>query len=114
MAITKIGEGEIYKAFSPLIDVMGAFILKPCTTDNTYKIIPSEYCGKERMVGLLVEKLGAEVVADTKFLSILTLEGLKLSVSKKGEIMIREFVKEEDATRLAKRIMKALEAEGQG
>jgi hypothetical protein len=91
---------------------MGSFILKPCTTDNTYKIIPEEYCSKQEMVNLLMKKLGAKLVADTRFLSILELDGMKLSVSKKGEIMVREFVKEEDATRLAKKIIKVLDSLG--
>lgn len=99
---------NIYKDFISIITGMGSFVLKPCN-DGTYKIIPHDYFTKGEMVNLLVSRLGAEVIADTKFISVLRLDGMKLSVSKKGEIMIREFTKEEDATRLTKKIMKALD-----
>lgn len=66
------------------------FIFKPCSSDNSFKIIPKSKIDPKKIIEILIKKMNGKVIADTSFIKIIEIEKSRITVNKKGDIIIRE------------------------
>ncbi|MBD3155917.1 MAG: hypothetical protein GF368_04660 [Candidatus Aenigmarchaeota archaeon] len=81
------------------------FIFKPCKADDSFKLVPKCKVDREKLVKNIVGELNGEIVANTSFITIVKIGKIKITVSKKGEIIVRN-VNDSDMEILSTKIMR--------
>ncbi len=81
------------------------FIFKPCKADNSFKLVPKCKVEREKLVKKLLEEFDGEIIADTSFITIIKIGKPKITISKKGEIIVRD-VNSSDMEILSSKIMR--------
>jgi hypothetical protein len=81
------------------------FIFKPCKADDSFKLVPKCKVDREKLVKNIVEEFDGEIIADTSFITIIKIGKPKITINKKGEIIVRD-INESDMEILSSKIMK--------
>lgn len=96
----------VYKFFDTEIKNMKeCFVFKPCESDNTFKLVPRCKINRGSLIEKICNEFSGRILADTRFLTVLEVDNAKISISRNGELTIRE-VTEEQARKLTNKIMK--------
>jgi len=66
------------------------FIFKPCKSDNSFKLVPQCKVDKEKLIQNILKELNGKIIAETSFITIIDIGKSKITISKKGEIIVRE------------------------
>lgn len=81
------------------------FIFKPCKTDDSFKLIPQCKIDREKFIQNILRELKGKIIADTSFITIIDIGKPKITVNKKGEIIVRE-VKQGEIEQLSSKLMR--------
>jgi len=81
------------------------FIFKPCKADDSFKLVPKCKVDREKLVKNIVEEFDGEIIADTSFITIIKIGRPKITINKKGEIIVRD-INESDMEILSSKIMR--------
>jgi hypothetical protein len=81
------------------------YIFEPCKGDNSFKLVPRSKVDRKKMTKNILEGLKGKLVANTSFLIIIETKDCKITINKRGEIIVRGIEKpfiEEFSTKLMK------------
>jgi len=81
------------------------FIFKPCKSDNSFKLVPQCKVDKEKLIQNILKELNGKIIAETSFITIIDIGKPKITISKKGEIIVRE-VDEREIEELSSKLMR--------
>jgi len=81
------------------------FIFKPCKADDSFKWVRKCKVYREKLVKNIVEEFDGEIIADTSFITIIKIGRPKITINKKGEIIVRD-INESDMEILSSKIMR--------
>ena len=81
------------------------FIFKPCKSDNSFKLVPQCKIEKDRLIQNILKEFNGKIIAETSFITIIEIGKPKITISKKGEIIVRE-VDQKEIEELSSRIMR--------
>jgi len=81
------------------------FIFKPCKADNSFKLVPKCKVEREKLVKNILREFKGKITAETSFLTIIEIGKPKITINKKGEIIVRD-VEKSDIEILASKLMK--------
>lgn len=81
------------------------FIFKPCKADNSFKLVPQCKVQREKLVQNILKEFNGKVVAETSFITIIDIGKPKITINKKGEIIVRE-VREGEIEQLSSKLMR--------
>lgn len=81
------------------------FIFKPCKADDSFKLVPKCKVDREKLAKNILKELKGELVADTSFIKVIKIGKIKITISKKGEIIVRN-VNDSDMEILSTKIMR--------
>jgi len=68
----------------------GCFIFKPCKNDNSFKLVPQCKVEREKLIQNILKEFNGKIIAETSFITIIDIGKSKITISKKGEIIVRE------------------------
>ena len=83
------------------------FIFKPCKADNSFKLVPQCEVDRKRLTENILKEMNGRIIADTSFLTIIEIMEGKVTITKKGEIIVRD-VKEGDVEHLSSKLMRLI------
>ncbi len=81
------------------------YIFKPCKGDNSFKLVPQCKVERKKLVENIVKEFNGKIIAETSFITIIEIGKPKITINKKGEIIVRE-AKEDEIELLASKLMK--------
>ncbi len=81
------------------------FIFKPCKSDNSFKLVPQCKVDKEKLIQNILKEFNGKIIAETSFITIIDIGKTKITISKKGEIIVRE-VDEREIEELSSKLMR--------
>ncbi len=81
------------------------FIFKPCKADNSFKLVPQCKVQREKLIQNILKELNGKIIAETSFITIIEIGKPKITINKKGEIIVRE-VKEGEIEQLSSKLMR--------
>lgn len=81
------------------------FIFKPCKADNSFKLVPQCKVEREKLIQNILKELNGKILAETSFITIIDIGKTKVTINKKGEIIVRE-VREDEIEQLSSKLMK--------
>ncbi len=81
------------------------FIFKPCKADNSFKLVPQCKVQREKLIQNILKELNGKIIAETSFITIIDIGKPKISINKKGEIIVRE-VREGEIEQLSSKLMR--------
>ena len=92
-----------------------SYLLKPCRGDKSYTLkVKGQRISGNDIVRALLTSSEYKLVAQTKVLSILELEGTLISVHFRGDMLLRQVPSREHADAVAAKIMKIVNSANRG
>ena len=83
------------------------FIFKPCKGDKSFKLVPIRKIDRKDLIEIITTKACGKIIADTSFVTVIEIGRAKITVNKKGEMIIRE-VDENEMEFIAGKIMRII------
>jgi len=81
------------------------FIFKPCKSDNSFKLVPQCKVDKEKLIQNILKEFNGKIIAEASFITIIDIGKSKITIGKKGEIIVRE-VEEREIEELSNKLMR--------
>ena len=81
------------------------FIFKPCEGDNSFKLIPKCKFDREKLIQNILKEFHAKIIADISFITIIEIGKPKITITKKGEIIVRD-INELEMEELSTKLMR--------
>jgi len=83
------------------------FIFKPCKGEDSFKLAPQKKVDRAKLIQAILKEFSGKIIADTSFITIIDIGKPKITVTRKGEIIVRE-VKEEEVNELSGKLMRLI------
>ena len=81
------------------------FIFKPCKGEDSFKLAPQKKVDRAKLIQAILKEFSGKITADTSFITIIDIGKPKITVTRKGEIIVRE-VERIEMDELSRRLMK--------
>jgi len=80
------------------------FVFKPCKSDNSFKLVPQCKVDKEKLIKNILKEFKSKIIAETSFITIIDIGKSKITINKRGEIIVRD-IGEKEIRELSNRLM---------
>ncbi|OIN86735.1 hypothetical protein COZ55_00420 [archaeon CG_4_8_14_3_um_filter_38_5] len=83
------------------------FIFKPCKGEDSFKLAPQKKVDRAKLIQAILKEFSGKITADTSFITIIDIGKPRITITRKGEIIVRE-VKEEEVNELSGKLMRLI------
>ena len=84
------------------------FLFRPCKKRSAYEMVIRGEVDRKILIEKICKEFGGKIRADTNFLTVIDIGKGRISISRDNKILIRDIKEENEAKKIADRVMRAV------